>query len=213
VNGAPEGSIADQAHLMVLDPKEPGTASALSLLGVTAIVVHPGGPADVPVQPREPSPADGYRFVGRYPDTSSVWAITAPPAPALVMLSGGFSLPRRLDSGVIGYPLVASGGVAVIELRAPIAGIVRVEFDASAPGGQHDLRVQDSQGEHPYPFTGSLHFDANIEVPRGVSQLVLKVDPAPTSEADAVMLTQPRAEPRNGGAALHAIGVSPDPGF
>ena len=31
VNGAPEGSLADEAHLMVLDPKEPGTASELSL--------------------------------------------------------------------------------------------------------------------------------------------------------------------------------------
>jgi O-antigen/teichoic acid export membrane protein len=52
VNGAPEGSLADQAHLMVLDPAEPGTAQALALLGVTAIALHPGGPADVPVPPR-----------------------------------------------------------------------------------------------------------------------------------------------------------------
>jgi len=213
VNGAPEGSIADQAHLMVLDPKEPGTASALSLLGVTAIVLHPGGPGDVPVQPREPVIAEGYRLIGRFPDASSVWTVVAPPAPAFVLLSGGFALPRRLDSGVIGYPLIASGGVAVIELRARTPGIVRVEFDASAPGGQHQLRVQDAQGEHPYPFTGSMHFDANIEVPRGVSQLLLKVDPAPTSEADAIMLTQPRAEARNGAASLHATTVSADPGF
>jgi hypothetical protein len=213
VNGAPEGSLADQAHLMVLDPKEPGTASALSLLGVTAIVVHPGGPADTPVQPREPAPADGYRLIGRFPDTSSVWAVTVPPAPAYVMLSGGFSPPRRLDSGTIGYPLIASGGVAVIELHARTPGIVRVQFDATAPGGEHQLRVQDSQGEHPYPFTGSMHFDVNIEVPRGVSQLLLKVDPAPTSEADAVTLTQPVAEAGNGAASLHATGVSPDPGF
>jgi hypothetical protein len=213
VNGAPEGSLADQAHLMVLDPKEPGTASILSLLGVTAIVLHPGGPADVPVQPREPAPSDGYRLIGRFPDTSSVWAVTAPPAPAFVMLSGGFALPRRLDDGTIGYPLIASGGVAVMELRARTPGIVRVELDATAPGGEHQLRIQDSAGEHPYPFTGSLHFDANIEVPRGVSQLLLKVDPAATSEADAVMLSQPRVEAPNGGASLHATTVSADPGF
>jgi hypothetical protein len=213
MNGAPEGSLADQAHLMILDPKEPGTASALSLLGVTAIVVHPGGPADTPVQPREPAPADGYRLVGRFPDTSSVWAVTAPPAPVYVMLSGGFAAPRRLDTGTIGFPLIASGGVAVIELRSKAAGIVRVEFDATAPGGEHQLRVQDARGEHPYPFTGSMHFDANIEVPRGVSQLLLKVDPAPTSEADAVMLSQPRTAAPNGGASLHATAVSADPGF
>ncbi len=101
----------------------------------------------------------------------------------------------------------------MIELRARTPGIVRVEFDASAPGGEHQLRVQDTQGEHPYPFTGSMHFDANIEVPRGVSQLLLKVDPAPTSEADAIVLTQPRVEARSGAASLHATTVSADPGF
>ena len=213
VNGAPEGSLADQAHLMLLDPKEPGTSSALSLLGVTAIVLHPGGPGDVPVQPREPVPSDGYRLVGRFPDTSSVWAVTAPPAPAFVMLSGGFASPRRLESGSIGYPLIASGGVAVIDLRARGAGTVRVEFDATAPGGEHRLRVQDAQGEHPFAFTGSMHFDLNIEVPVGASQLLLKVDPAPTSEADAIMFSQPRVEAPSGAALLHATPVSPDPGF
>jgi O-antigen/teichoic acid export membrane protein len=213
VNGAPEGSIADQTHLMVLDPAEPGTAAALSLLGVTAIVLHPGGPADVPVQPREPKPADGYRLVGRYPDTSSLWTVFAPASPAFVTLAGGFGLPRRIDDGTIRYPLVASGGVAVIELRARNAGIVRLRFAATAPGGEHQLRVQDSQGEHPFTFTGTIYFDVNVEVSRGVSQLVLKVDPAPTSEADAVLLSQPRADRRTGDAFLHAITVSDDPGF
>jgi hypothetical protein len=42
---------------------------------------------------------------------------------------------------------------------------------------------------------------------------VLKVDPAPTSEADAIVLSQPRAEPASGAAVLHAIPSSADPGF
>jgi hypothetical protein len=213
VNGAPEGSLADEAHLMVLDPREPGTSSALSLLGVTAIVLHPGGPGDVPVQPREPAPADGYRLVGRFPDMSSVWAVTAPPAPALVMYTGGFGAPRRLDNGALVYPLIASGGIAVIEIRSRVHQIVRVEFVAGAPGGQRDLSVQDSQGEHPYGFTGSRFFGENVEVPRGVSQLVLRVDPPATSNADAVVLTQPRVGPATGAATFHAIPVSDDPGF
>ena len=54
---------------MVLDPAQPGTAETLALLGVTAIVIHPGGPADTPLQPREPTGAPGYRLVGRFPDT------------------------------------------------------------------------------------------------------------------------------------------------
>jgi O-antigen/teichoic acid export membrane protein len=213
VNGAPQGSLADEAHLMVLDPKEPGTASALALLGVKAIVLHPGGPADVPVEPREPSPADGYRLVGRFPDTSSVWQVTAPPAPAFVMLSGGFDLPRRLDNGTIGYPLIASGGVAVMEFRAKQPGVVRVQLEARAPGGQRDLRIQDAKGEHPSGFTGSLHIDENVAVPRGVSQLLLKVDPAASSEADAVVLSQPRVAAGSGAATLTAMPTSADPGF
>jgi hypothetical protein len=42
---------------------------------------------------------------------------------------------------------------------------------------------------------------------------VLKTDPAPTSETDAVVLSQPRAEPASGAAVLHAIPASADPGF
>jgi hypothetical protein len=213
VNGAPEGSIADLAHLMVLDPKEPGTSSALALLGVTAIAIHPGGVADVPVQPREPAPPDGYRLVGRFPDTSSVWAVTAPPAPAFALFAGGFAPPRRLDNGTIVYPLIASGGVAVLEIRSRVPQVVQLQFDAGAPGAQRDLRVRDSEGEHPYGFTGSRHFAENVEVPRGASQLILTVNPPATSDADAVALTQPRLGPATGAAVYHAIPVSGDPGF
>jgi hypothetical protein len=58
-----------------------------------------------------------------------------------------------------------------------------------------------------------MHFDLNVEVPRGVSQLVLKIDPAPTSETDAVVISQPRARPPSGAATLHASPSSADPGF
>src|SRR5205823_5114151 len=135
LNGAPEGSVPDQARLMVLDPAEPGTAQSLALLGVTAIAIHPGGPADAPVAPSEPTPADGYSLVGRYPDDSSVWDVVAHPAPAFVTLAGGFAPPRRLSGSGIRYPLVASGGVALVELRARVAGVIRLVFDASAPKG------------------------------------------------------------------------------
>jgi hypothetical protein len=213
VNGAPEQSLADQARLMILDPAEPGTAQSLSLLGVATITLHPGGVADTPVPPREPTPADGYELIGRYPDGTSVWKVAAPAAPAFVMLSGGFALPRRLENGAIGYPLIASGGVALVELRAKAPGIIRLVFDATSPGGGRQLRIQDDQGEHALSISGSMHFDLNVEVPRGVSQLVLKIDPVPTSEADAVVLSQPRAEPPSGAAALRAIPSSADPGF
>ena len=101
----------------------------------------------------------------------------------------------------------------MVELRARSAGIIRLVFDAGAPKGKHQLRVQDAQGEHPFTFNRSMHFNLNVEVPRGVSQLLLKVDPAPTSESDAVVLSQPRAESASGPPTLRAIRVSGDPGF
>jgi O-antigen/teichoic acid export membrane protein len=213
VNGAPEGSVADQVRFMVLDPVQAGTAQTLSLLGVTAVSIHPGGPADTPLQPREPTSAEGYRLVGRFRDGSSVWAVVAPPAPALVTLPGGFATPRLVAGDVVGYPLIASSGVALLELRAKAAGVIRLVFDATAPSGERQFRIQDARGEHPFRLTGSMPFDLNVEVPRGVSQLLLKIDPAPTSEVDAVVLSQPRAEPASGAAMLRAIPASADPGF
>jgi hypothetical protein len=213
VNGAPEGSVADQVRLMILDPAQGGTAQTLALLGVTAVGIHAGGPADTPLQPREPTSVPGYRLVGRFPGGSSIWAVVAHPAAALVTLPGGFGAPHLMAGGVVGYPLVASSGVALLELRAKAPGVVRLVFDATAPSGSREFRIQDAQGEHPFTFDASMHFDLTVEVPRGTSQLVLKVDPAPTSEADAVVLSQPRAEPASGAAVLHAIPSSADPGF
>jgi hypothetical protein len=212
VNGAPEGSTADQARLVLLDPAQPGTAESLSLLGVTAIGVHPGGPADVPVQPREPSAAEGYRLVGRYPDRSSLWRVVARPAPAFVTLPAGFAAPRLVAGSVIGYPLVASSGL--LELRAKRAGVVRLVFDAIAPGGStRQLVISDATGDHPLTVHGTTHFALNVQIVRGVSQLPVSTAPAATSEADALVLTQPRTEPASGRPVLQAGPSSADPGF
>src|SRR5205823_785963 len=108
---------------------------------------------------------------------------------------------------------VAPSGVAVLELRAKTPEAVRLVFDATVPKGTRAFRIQDARGDHPFTLTGSMHFDLNVALPRGVSQLLLKVDPAPTSEADAVVLSQPRAERASGAATLHAIPSSADPGF
>jgi hypothetical protein len=211
VNGAPDGTVASQARLMILDPAQAGTAETLSRLGVTAIMIHPGGPADTPLQPREPMGVAGYRLVGRFPDQASVWAVTAPPAAAVVTLPGGFAAPRLVAGNVVGYPLVSS--VGLMEIRATRAGVIRLVFNATAPSGSRELRIQDTQGDHPFTVVGTKHFDLNVEVSRGVSQLVLKVDPPPTSETDALVISQPRAEKATGGPSLYASPSSNDPGF
>jgi hypothetical protein len=212
VNGAPEGSPAEQVRFMVLDPAQPGTAESLSLLGVTAVAIHPGGAADTPVQPREPTPGEGYQLIGRFPDRSSVWRVDAPAAPALVTLPAGFAAPRLVGNGVA-YPLIDSAGVALLEIHSKAPGVIRLIFDATAPSGSRTLRIQDTQGEHPFTVTGTMHFDLKVEVTRGVSQLLLKVDPAATSEEDALILSQPRTATASGTPVLLATPSSADPGF
>jgi hypothetical protein len=200
--------------MMLLDPAQAGTPEQLSLLGVTAIAIHPGGPADVPVQPREPTNVAGYRLVGRFPGGASVWNVTARPAPAFAMLAGGFALPRALADGTVGYPVVASSGVAAIELRAKTAGTIRLVFNAIPPSGStRELRIQGGDEERTFSVSGPTPLSLDVAVPEGVSQLLVKTDPAATSEADAVVLTQPRVEPSPAAPILHAQQVSADAGF
>jgi hypothetical protein len=132
----------------------------------------------------------------------------------LVTLPGGFGVPRRLADGGVGYPLSSTAGVGVVELRAKAAATVLLTFGAVPPhNGQWNLRVADNQREQPFPLRTAMQVSVKVAVPRGVSQLLVKVDPAPTSEADAIMLTAPRAEHATGAAVLTAQPISPDPGF
>jgi hypothetical protein len=153
-------------------------------------------------------------LIGRYADGASVWDVVAPPAPAFVTLPGGFAAPRRLASGMIGYPLVAPSGVALIELRAKSHRVIRLVFDAIPPSGStQQLLIQDATGEHPLTLHGATHFALDVEVPRGVSQLLVKTNPPAKSETDAVVVLQPRAEPTSAKPSLHAGPSSADPGF
>src|SRR5205807_2969969 len=88
MNGARPNTPADTARLMLLEPTQPGTAEALSLLGVTAIGIHPHAHVDAEVLPGNPSKDKDYRLVGRFPEGASVWDVVAPAAPAFVTLAG-----------------------------------------------------------------------------------------------------------------------------
>ena len=212
-NNAPPETPADNARRMLLDPAQPGTAAALSLLGVTAIAFHPGAEVDSEVEPHEPAGDPGYRFVGRFDDRASVWQVVAPPAPAFVTLPGGFSAPQYVD-GTVRYPLSSTAGVGVIELTAKTATTIALRFAAFPPGGEtRTLRISDSAKDQTFTLQSAGEISVLVAVPRGRSQLLVKVDPAATSDADAVSLTAPRAEPASGAPTLHADRISADPGF
>ncbi|MBA2641718.1 MAG: hypothetical protein H0U82_02160, partial [Actinobacteria bacterium] len=214
LNGAPTGTQAEDARRMLLDPSAPGTASALAFLGVNAVVLHPEGTADVEVSPRPPAEGDEYELVARTPDGTSVWRVTAEPAPALVTLTGGFAPPRRDASGSVGYALVSPDGVGVLELTATEAGIVRLTLSATpAPDSRLTLRLAGTAGEQPFEIAGRTPVSVLVEVPRGRSRLLVKMDPSASSELDAPVVSAPRAEAASGEPSLHAEPVSADPGL
>ena len=214
-NGAPPGSPADSARLMLLDPTQPGTAEALSLLGVTAVGINPGAHVDAEVLPRDPAGDKGYKLVGRFPDGASLWDVVARPAPAFVTLPGGFAAPRRERNGSVVYPFISPGGVGVIDIAAQTAGVVKLVLEVKPPkGSRRDLRVGDSAGhEQAFMLQGWRRVSVLVQIPRGQSQLLIKTDPPATSEADAVTVSVPRAERATGTPALQAQLISPDPGF
>jgi O-antigen/teichoic acid export membrane protein len=213
VNGAPAATSADEARLVLLDPADTGTAQALRLLGVTAITIHPHAIADVEVAPRAPAAGSGYELLQRLPAGDTVWQVTAPPAPAFVTLPGGFGPPRATGGRVV-YPLSSPAGVGVVQLRAAKPTLVRLVFDAEAPAGStRELRLEASGRDRAFTLRGRTRISAAIQLPRGLSQLLVKTDPPATSEADAVLLTTPRAVAASGDADLLAERLSADPGF
>jgi O-antigen/teichoic acid export membrane protein len=214
LNGAPPGTSADDARRMLLDPAAAGTASQLAFLGVSSIVLHAQGHADVEVQPQAPKPGDGYALVAKVPDGSTVWQVTAPEAPALVTLTGGFALPTATSDGSPGYALDSPAGVATVELTSREDRVVRLVFDAIPPAGaKRTLRVADDEHEVPFVLSGRTEVSTLVEVPRGTSYVLVKTDPAATSEEDAVVLVAPRAERASGEPQIHAQTISPDPGL
>ena len=215
VNGAPPGSAADTARMMLLDPAQPGTAEALALLGVTAVGINPGAHVDAEVLPGNLAADRRYKLVGRFADGASVWDVVAAPAPAFVTLAGGFGLPRREQDGSVDAPFVGSGGVGAIGLAARSPGLVNLTFQASPPAGSRRvLRLDDGSGhEQQFPLQGPSTVSVLVQVPRGRSQLLVKTDPAPTSEADAIFVSLPHAEAATGTPALQAQLISSDPGF
>jgi O-antigen/teichoic acid export membrane protein len=214
LNGAPEGTPADAARLMLLDPTQPGTAEALSLLGVTAIGIHPHAHVDAEVLPGNPATDGGYRLVGRFPDGASVWDVVAPAAPAFVTLPGGFATPVRKSKGNVVYPFISSGGVGVIDIAARNAAVVKLVFEAVPPSGSRRvLRIADETHEQPFTLQGLTRVSVLVQVPRGQSQLLVKTDPAATSEADAIGISAPRTEKASGSPTLQPQLLTPDPGF
>ena len=216
-NGAPRDTVGDQAQLVLQDPTQTGTAEALAILGVTTIVIHSRSElagvemSGVDKAPREPRGESGYRLVERFPNGASVWRVVAQDAGALVTLPTGFSEPNRYDNGAVGFALISPDGVGSMELRALNDGVVLLTLEAASPDGMpRELRISDGDQDQRFSVSGSTPISIPVEVPYGVSRLLLKVDPPPTSERNAIVISAPRAAASNGSSpVLHAPLVAP----
>jgi hypothetical protein len=199
----------------VLNPRAPGAAEALALLGVTAIITHPDALLDIESAQDVPN-ADwgpGYELVARGSDGSAVWRVVATAAPALVTLPGGFGAPVAVGDDLPGLPLTSPSGVGVIGFTAKASSTVQLEFDAQPATDGQVIRLADDDTELPFELAGVTSISVLVDVPRGRSFILVKVDPAATSPDDAVVLTKPRATRASGTPELVAETISTEPGF
>ena len=215
LNNAEFGTLADAARRMVLNPRVPGTAETLALLGVTAIVTHKDALGYRDDQPDVPNASwgPGYELVKRAADGSALWRVVATPAPALVTLVGGFGEPTPTDTGLVVYPLTSPSGVGTIDFTAREAGVVRLIFEATPPRPGQVLRLADAETELSFTLDGQTPVQVLVEIPRGRSYVFVKTDPAATSDADAVVFSAPRALRTTGASQLQAEAISDDPEF
>ena len=216
LNSEAFGTQADDARRVVLSPGAPGTAEKLAFLGVTAIVTHRDALSYTDFVPDVPNASwgPGYELVARTPDGSSVWRVVAAPAPVFVTLHSGFGDAQQPEGEVVDFPLNSSSGVGYFELRAKVAGVVRLIFEAELPGGERRvIRVADADSELRFQLEGRTTVSVLVEAPRGLSRLLVKTDPAATSDEDAVKVNAPRTERATGEPELQAELISSDLGF
>ena len=92
--------------------------------------------------------------------------------------------------------------------------IVRLVFDAAPPkNATRVLRLADDKKEMPFTLNAKTQIAVLVAIPRGYSLILAKTDPPATSDANAIVLSDVRAERGSGEPALHGLPEAADPGF
>jgi hypothetical protein len=195
VEGAPWGTFANDVERTLVDPDAPGTAERLALLGVTSIVTRPDSmdffasdPPDVPRTDWGP----GYELVENV-DGTTVWRVTAPPAPAIATLPSESFVDGVVDQdGFVGNPL--TGQTGTLELWSPNAQVVRLLVDAVPQGQTRTLQLRGAAGDVTFPLAGRTRISTVVRVPRGRSSLDLRIEPAQQAGEFPLHLSAPWTE-------------------
>jgi hypothetical protein len=205
VDGAPWGTFANDVERTLVDPDAPGTAERLALLGVTSIVTRPDSmdffstdPPDVPRTDWGP----GYELVANV-DGTTVWRVTATPAPALATLPSESFLEGVVDEdGFVGNPL--TGQTGTLELWSPSAQVVRLNVDAVPQGATRTLQMRGAEGDVTFDLEGRTRVSTVVRVPRGRSFLDLRIEPAQQAGEFPLHLSAPWTERTTDAPALVA---------
>ena len=178
LNGASRGSFPDAVREALVDPVAPGTSAALSALGVSTILVHPDVYTSLGVPKQAPTDlGPGYRLLGRFPDGTRMWKVTAPPASAVAGFCGA-SAPSELTGRQTSRWLLAKEGT--VELYARRAGLYRARMAAASYGRPRMVRIEgEGRGRRFVARPDSADFTLMVRVPAGRSTLTVETRPGP----------------------------------
>src|SRR5262249_50703739 len=152
----------------LVDPVAPGTPAALSTLGVSTILVHPDVYTSLGLQKPAPTAlGPGYRLVGRFPDGTSIWRVTAQPAPAFASFGPGFG-PSELTGREPSRWLEAGDGT--IEIYARKAGLYRARLRLASYARTRMVSIEGHGRSRSFLVTpGAIRPSFLVRVPAGRS--------------------------------------------
>jgi hypothetical protein len=178
LNGGALGSFPDAVRDALVDPAAPGTAGALSELGVSTILLHPDVYTALGLAKQAPRQlGSGYQLLGRYPDGTSTWKVTAPPAPAVATFRSGFGVSELTGREPSRWLLENDG---TIEIYARRAGLYRARFGMVSYARPRVVRIEGGRGSRLLvaPPAGA-DFSLVLQVPAGKSTLTVTASPGP----------------------------------
>ena len=217
LNGPGEGTLANDMRASLVDPAGPGTAQALSLLGVASIVTRPATYRWRPsaTTPDTPDYGQGYALAADLAGGVRVWRVTATPAPAIAAyrLDDVGEAEEKRSDGFVGY----RGAAPTLQLTivAKRSRVLLLQFEASSFTGEGEISIGDGRETRRYAIGERTRISVAVDVPRGRSRLEIRRQGTLQGTQDAlVALSRPWLLPATvPGRPLHPKRLTSEPGF